>query len=641
MCGLAGLIDGSTTARATAIEAALNALGRRGPDSREVWHEGPCTLLHCRLRVLDTSQRADQPMSRDGPARLVMVYNGEIYNYKALRDDLTRVGLTFTTTSDAEVLLAGFQVWGRDIFSRARGMWAAAFWEPTLGRLTLARDPLGKKPLVFSCANNRMAFASSVSALLSLVDEIPEIDGDAVACYLGNLVVPFEHSMLKGIHKVPPGSIVTWVQGKSPHVSQYWSAPNVSEGRIDHEQVTEEVERLLRVAVRRRLESDVPLGLFLSAGYDSGIVTALAAQESPRPLVAVTAGTDGSGQDERGIAATVARRYGLEYRPLEVPALSAASLPLLIAELGEPFGDSSILPSYEVARAARKEMTVALTGDGGDEAFFGYPTFRGVHLASYYRRIVPLVLRKALLNATRHETRDTWRRRLAALLEYGARPLAQSFRNRMGFSPEERAMLLRRKDGQVTHQAEHVYGERLARWSHVPDADALRRVWYETYLPNDYLTKVDTATMASSLEARCPFLDVDLVEFMLRLPQGIAFPGGRLKGLLRPLAKRLLPSEVRRRAKTGFSIPISAWLRGPLRPALEEFVFRDDTLMAELVDPQMCRTFLNSHLKGADHGTRLWSLLALGVWCAVVGEKRWLATEPLPIGLTSTVALAS
>lgn len=561
---------------------------------------------------------------------VAMVYNGEVYNYRALREELERAGWQFTTSSDSEVLLVGFKVWGHAVFSRARGMWAAAFWEPAAQRLTLARDPVGKKPLVYSANGGRMIFGSTVPAVLAFMDGVPEIDRQAVDCYLGHLVVPFEHSIFRGIHKVPPGCIVTWTVGGQTHTTRYWTPPDVVHSGLHRVEVLSEIERLLRSAVRRRLESDVPLGVFLSAGLDSGIVAAMAAQESGRPLVAVTAGTRGSLHDERPSASLVAQRYGLEHRPLEVPALSAAALPSLLAEVGEPFGDSSILPSYEVALAARREMTVALTGDGGDEAFFGYASFRGVYLAASYRRVLPRALREALWRVTRGISTDDWRQRIAALFEYGAGPLAGSFRNRMGFAVDDRARLLRGLGNGPGHAAEHIYSERLERLAGTPDADALRRTWYETYLPNDYLTKVDLATMFASLEARCPFLDIDLVEFALRLPQSLSFPGGELKALLRPLATRLLPSAVLARSKTGFSVPVSDWLRGPLRPALEEFVFRRGTLMAELVDTGEARIVWDAHRRGADHGTRIWGLLALGVWSAVVVERRWAAADALP-----------
>jgi asparagine synthase (glutamine-hydrolysing) len=561
---------------------------------------------------------------------VAMVYNGEVYNYRTLREELEQGGWQFTTSSDAEVLLVGFKAWGHTVFSRARGMWAAAFWESAEQRLTLARDPVGKKPLVYSAIGGRMIFGSTVPSVLALMDGVPQIDRNALDCYLGHLVVPHEHSIFRGIHKVPPGCIVTWIVGGQPHTTRYWAPPSPVQSGLDRGEVVAEIERLLRSAVRRRLESDVPLGVFLSAGFDSGIVAALAAQESGRPLVAVTAGTTGSVHDERSSASSVARRHGLEHRPLEVPALSAATLPLLMAEIGEPFGDSSILPSYEVALAARREMTVALTGDGGDEAFFGYASFRGVHLAAAYRKVLPQSIRQALWRMTRRISTDDWRRRVAALCEYGAAPLARSFRNRMGFAPDERARLLRDMGNGHEHAAEHIYSERLDRLAGLPDAEALRRTWYETYLPNDYLTKVDVATMSASLEARCPFLDIDLVEFALRLPQSVSFPGGQLKALLRPLATGLLPSVVLARPKTGFSVPVSDWLRGPLRPALEEFVFRRGTLMSDLVDPGEARAVWDAHCRGADHGTRVWALLALGVWCAVVVERRWAGGDPLP-----------
>jgi asparagine synthase (glutamine-hydrolysing) len=631
MCGLAGFVDlsGETLAQHR-VDATMASLAHRGPDARGIWHEGPCTLLHARLRVLDTSERADQPMCRDAGHRIVMVYNGEIYNYRELRRELEREGSHFTTSSDAEVLLAGFSRWGQQVFRKARGMWAVVFWEPSLQRLTLCRDPLGKKPLVYCASDRLVAFGSSVTALLAVMGGGPEIDLVALECYLGNLAVPQEHSIFQGLRKVPPGCVVTWSPRMQTEVIRYWMLPEPVEPGEASVEIANEIERLLRAAVRRRLESDVPLGVFLSAGYDSGIIAALTAQESGRSLVAVTAGTMASSHDERPVAALVAQRYGLAHRPLEVPALQAGSLPLLMSEVGEPFGDSSIIPSYDVARAARGDMTVALTGDGGDEAFFGYSTFRGVQFSARYRRLFPRILRHALWRATRDTTKPDWRRRVAALCEYGRAPLAQSYRNRMAFTPEARARLLRmRANG--GHGAEHVYADRLRAWAGLPDADALRRTWYETYLPNDYLTKVDTATMAASLEARCPFLDVDLVEFLLRLPQSVTFPRGRLKALLRPLAARLLPPVLLSRPKTGFSVPVDEWVRGALGPAFEEFVHRRGTTMADLVDGGEVRRLLAEHQRGADHGTRLWALLALGVWCAVVVERRWPSTDPLPV----------
>jgi asparagine synthase (glutamine-hydrolysing) len=632
MCGLAGVVRKGEGPADAAIATAFDALGRRGPDARGQWREGPCTLLHCRLRIIDLDPRSDQPMIRDRGERVVMIYNGEVYNYRELRSELVKADWQFTTSSDAEVLLAGYLTWGSEVFRRVRGMWAVAFWHPVTQRLVLSRDPLGKKPLVYHAASSAIAFASNVTALLPLLGSAPELDVSAIECYLAHLVVPFEHAVFQGVSKVPPGGVVTWTPSDGVRVDRYWTLP-ARPATVAPADATSEVERLLRQAIRRRLESDVPLGVFLSAGYDSGLVAALAAQESGRHLVAVTAGTQGSGYDERDAARLIAERYGLEYRPLEVPVVSAAVLPALLSELGEPFGDPSLLPSYEVARRARDEITVALTGDGGDEAFFGYGTFRGVYLAERYRQVVPGIVRRVLHASSRGVTMEGWRRRAAALFEYGVGPLADSFRNRMGFTPEQRARLLGKRFGASAHPAEHVYADRLRRWSEAgfTDAEALRRTFFETFLPNDYLTKVDTATMAASLEARCPFLDLDLVEFVLSLPAAVGFPSGRLKALLRPLVRRHLPAEIVGRPKTGFGVPVSQWLRGSLRGAFEEFVCRRGSTMASLIDPVASRDLLAAHQRGADHGTRLWALLALGVWSAVVLERRWRADEPLPV----------
>ncbi len=632
MCGLAGVIDRSGRIETeSVIHDSFQALANRGPDAQGLWREGPATLLHRRLRILDLSPAADQPMEYCHQHRVIAAYNGEIYNYRALREELQGKGYCFRTTSDTEVLLAGYLEWGTGVFRRARGMWAVALWEPERQRLLLARDPLGKKPILYSVANGRIAFASNLGALLPLLHRTPAIDPVSIDCYLGHGVVPGEHSVFAGVSKVPPGAAVQWSSDRGLEVEQYWTIPSSPMRHPDQEEASAQVEMLLRQGVRRRLESDVPLGVFLSSGYDSSLVAAIAAEESGQPLVAVTAGTTGA-QDERVAARALTERYGLRHHPLEVPALSAANLPRLMGELGEPFGDPSILPTFDVARAARREITVALTGDGGDEDFFGYSIFRGVYLAELYRRIVPQALREALRSATRNTPKHTWYRRMAALFEYGAEPLPKGFRNRMGFAVEDRIRLrgpsLQQTNG---HMAEHIYRERLARFAALPDADALRRTFFETYLPNDYLVKVDTATMATSLEARCPFLDIDLVEYALTLPAEVAFPGGRSKALLRPLARRLLPPALIDRPKMGFGIPVGDWMRSELAGAMEEFVFRSGTHMASLIDVATARRFYHEHLNGANHSPRLWSLLALGVWCAVQVERRWPAEDPLPV----------
>jgi asparagine synthase (glutamine-hydrolysing) len=634
MCGIAGLIaSGVPNLPSGADDAVLLALARRGPDSARVWAEGPCRLFHRRLRILDVRERSDQPMElRQDGRRLFMVYNGEMYNFRELREELNRQGATFATTSDSEVLLRGFHVWGDDVFRRARGMWALAFWDPDALELTLVRDPLGKKPLYYSKTPDGLAFASNIPAMLHLVSRTPEIDPDALDCYLAHLSIPQEHEVFRGIAKVPPGSIVRWKRGEV-QIQRYWQSPDrpSAGARLD----LDHIEALLRQAVRRRLVSDVPLGLFLSAGIDSGLVAALAAQESSAPLVAVTAGTTGSGYDEREAAGRVASRYGLTYRPIEVPPLSAGALPALLGELGEPFGDSSLLPSYDVARAARAELTVALTGDGGDEAFFGYPTFRAVHFAAGYRRITASWLRTQLSRSTRHHVSRVTAQKLGAFLEYGSKPLESSFRNRMGFSVDQRKRLLRAGSSPNGHDAEHIYAKPLGRWRDLPDADALRRTFYETFLPDDYLTKVDTATMAASLEARCPFLDVDFVEHILGLPRRELFPRGENKAVLRRIAAKYLPDEIMERPKSGFGVPVATWLRTSLGPAMEEFVFRENGVLPELLDLREARTYMNAHLRGADHGTRLWGLLALGVWAAIFVDRRFRATEVLPMALSA------
>lgn len=622
MCGLAGLIGGKMDERAWRRVAEM--LARRGPDASRLWSDGAdVALFHARLRVVDLSLEADQPMEREFfGMRLMIAFNGEVYNCAWLRAQLEADGAAFRTRSDTEVLLAGFARWGEDVFRRARGMWAAAIWNPAERRLVLARDPLGKKPLFYSCCDGAITFASTLRALLALSPQTPRLSSRALDAYLGLLYVPPSLSIFEGVRKVPPGSVVSWRQGDVPRVATYWEPPPPDSHGPPFAEAAGEIERLLRAAIRRRLESDVPLGIFLSAGVDSGLVAALAAQESGARLVAVCAGTKGHPSDERSGARLVANRCGLDFREVELPPLSAGALPGLIADVGEPFGDSSLVSTYAVANAARAEMTVALTGDGGDEGFFGYRAFTGVRWAARWRRCVPAPLRRLAVRAT-----DGWRdggarQAAATLLRMGAGPLADNYVNRMGFSARDRAALLRPEWRVAPPQAEAFLRDLLLESRHCPDVDALRRAMVRGDLPGDYLVKVDSATMAASLEARCPFLDRDLLDFVLRVPPRVSFFEGRRKALLWPLVNRLLPEELRRRPKTGFSPPLSGWFRGPLIEPFRGLVLDASGTLCDAVDPSVAARFLEEHRRGWDHATRLWGLLALAVWWRIFVDCR-------------------
>ena len=608
MCGFAGLAF--TPARAVS-RALLNDLGatlaHRGPDGQGIYAEGDAAIVHRRLAIIDLSTDAGQPFQRADHGA-VLAFNGEIYNFHELKARLERDGESFRTVSDTEVLLVELCRHGPDALSRLRGMFALALWEPARRRLTLARDPLGKKPLFYARrTDGAIVFGSSLGSILAMLGHTPSLDADAVAGYFANIVVPGDGTIYAGVSRVPPGAFVRFVDGVEAERVRYWEPPLPADDR--RPMAVDELEHLLRQAVRRRFVADVPVGAFLSAGKDSGLVTALAAGESPGTLRTFSAGTSGYEHDERPAARLVAERFHTRHMEVEVPPLSASALPGLLRQAGEPFADASLLPSAAIAAAARPYVTVVLTGDGGDELFYGYSIFNGVRAASCARRIFPRGVLTGLRRAIGDGRGRGWRNKVDALLQYSTDGVS----NRMGWDRQRRRRLLRRREA-GSPEAIYALGELLAYG--MSSEDALRHVLLRTWLPSDYLVKVDIASMASGLEARCPFLDLDVVEFAFRIPSVTGFPHGRNKALLMPLVRKHLPPVLHRRPKTGFGVPVRAWLLGPLRRAFDELVLRPGRAVHDWIDPDVAKSEFRVLEGGGVRADRLWALLVFGLWIA-------------------------
>ena len=626
MCGFGGIILPGEGLVPDELLGRIGAtLGHRGPDGTQRVTLAGAGLVHCRLAIIDLSTRANQPLARPDLGATI-AYNGEIYNFRELRAQWEARGVTFGTESDTEILLAALVHAGPDALRSLRGMFALALWRPAERTLLLARDPLGKKPLFYAWrGDGALVFGSTLDAVLTGLGRTPAVRPEAIAHYLAHMVVPQETVIYEGVHRVPPGS---WIRFDGPREAArgtYWEPSDQADWSGSRGELLEEIERTLRASVRRRLVSDVPVGAFLSAGLDSGTIVSLMAEESSEAILTFTAGTTGDPLDERPAARAIAARYGTRHTEVEVPPLSAEALPRLIWQAGEPFGDASLLPSAGVAAAARGGVSVALTGDGGDELFFGYSVFDGVRRAAQVRRVAPGSLIRAMRGAG-DDTAPGIRNKLDALLEYASAPIAQSFRNRMGWDAAGRSRLLRTPEQEP---AESIYRRRLARFAHLPDADALRRTLLGTWLPNDYLTKVDVATMAVGLEARSPFLDIELVELLLRVPAHLAFPRGESKALLKPLARRLLPPAILDRRKTGFGIPIREWLLGPLRGTYRRFVTGKDLALHELIDPAAAAAAYAELERGSVRADRVWLLFVLGIWSALALEGSLQPDEPL------------
>ena len=613
MCGFGGVVLSTGDVDPGLLIRMAGGFAHRGPDGTHHGTWPGAGLVHCRLAIIDLSARADQPLARPDLGAVV-AFNGEIYNFRELRDDWIARGLRFDTESDTEVLLTTLVRDGPAGLARVRGMFALALWRPAERELLLARDPAGKKPLFYAWrGDGALVFGSTIAAVLTGLGTTPPLSPAALESYLAETVVPQDQVIYEGVYRVPPGS---WIRFQGPRETargRFWEPASSADWSGSATGLQEAIEAHLRRAVRRRLVADVPVGAFLSAGIDSGIVTSLMAEEAGSPVLTFSAGTRGDPLDERPLARLVADRLGSRHTEVEVPPLSAAGLPMLLWQLGEPFGDASLLPSARVAAAARPLVTAVLTGDGGDELFFGYSAFRGVRLAQRVRRVVPRSLLRGVRRRAGSDAAGAGvRNRLDALLEYASAPLPSAFRNRMGWPAAERAKLLR-----APGHAPSVYAGHLERLSGLGDADALRRTLLRTWLLDDYLVKVDVATMAVGLEARAPFLDVDLIDLMLRVPEATAFPGGRPKALLRPLAEKLLPPAILSRPKSGFTVPIRQWLLGPLREQYEMFVTRPGLAIHEWIDPVAAREAYLGLEAGSRRADRVWLLLALGVWAAI------------------------
>ena len=590
----------------------------RGPDDAGL-HIGPhIGLAFNRLAVIDLSPAAGQPMSDRG-GRVFIVFNGEIYNFQDLRCELEAKGRTFRTRSDTEVILQGYLEWGIEVIRRLNGMFGLALWDRDQETLYLVRDRVGKKPLFYRDQGGEVVFASEVRSLLKGMATTPDVDPEALDAYLAYMCVPGDRSIFEGIRKVPPASIATFSRGGS-RIDRFWTLSYRSKPPRPAGEIQERLDGLLTDATRVRMISDVPVGAFLSGGVDSSTVVALMARLAGR-VKTFSVGFGDESFNELPHARKVAAVCGTEHEEIEVQPDASAILPRLVWHYGEPFADSSAVPTYYVAQASRRRVTVALNGDGGDEGFGGYPWHRAIRVAGLYRRGVPAALRRLLAPAGRAlaESRRAPRvvRSVSRLVgQWGSGSPFDSFWIWPGFLQADRESLytagFRSRLGDF-HPAEHVR-HALLQASGSADVDRALQVGIETYLPDDLLVKVDVATMAHSLEARSPLLDYRVLEFAASLPPERHVGLFGTKRLLKAYAARLLPASVIYRPKQGFSIPLAEWLRGPLRRPLTALLGDARFAKRGYFEPATVRSLVERHQSGEDHGPRLWALLWLELW---------------------------
>jgi asparagine synthase (glutamine-hydrolysing) len=615
VCGIAGIIDLRSSQSRDQLMAMSLSLAKRGPDDLGLHAEDPVGLVHRRLSIIDLAG-GHQPIYNEDRS-LAIVCNGEIYDFRELRKELEARGHQFSSKSDSEVILHLYEDEGPACLQRLNGMYAFAIAHLDSGELFLARDRFGQKPLFVAESAGRFAFASGPRALATLPWVDDSLDLGAIHDYLEYLYLPCPRSIYCGVRKLPPGHYAIWKNGQLAQ-HRYWQ-PNFGESFVgDYADAREAVRTSLNAAVKRRLVADVPLGLFLSGGLDSSIVTALAAGHGP--VKSFSIGFPETAYDERAHAQAVARHIGTEHHFLEVQPEDFALLEQAVEFYEEPFSDSSLLPTCLLSRFTREHVTVALGGDGADELFGGYYRFRLAHLMRHLDAMPAALrcgVRKALLAALppRSEERSTFGklRRIIELCD--GDELARYRATLSRFSEAERVAIYgpAMREAQGLAQGAEVLACR--RQDHRLLVDALMDLDCLRYLPDDILVKVDRASMAYGLEVRSPFLDREVAELAFSLPYAWKQQGRTRKRILVDAFGSRLPAGIATRAKMGFGVPVAAWLRGPWREPVREHLLEGQLIARGLCEREPLAAMLDRHdSRRADHSYALFSLLMLALW---------------------------
>lgn len=593
----------------------VRRIRHRGPDDSGHWVSPArdCVLGHARLSIIDLSPLGHQPMI-DSVTGNALVFNGEIYNFQSLRRECETAGDTFRSQSDTEVMLALYRRYGIACLAKLRGMFAFALWDESKRSVFLARDRVGKKPLNYGLTQHGLVFSSEIDSLARHPGLSREMDEEALDLYLQLQYIPAPWSIYKSIRKLPPAHYAIYDKNGF-HIHKYWDLNYRSTIRISEEEALEGLEDKLNEAIRLRMIADVPLGALLSGGVDSSVVVALMAKQSQQPVRTYSIGFKEESFNELPYAQMVADRYSTKHYPEITDPEIEPFLAELVKHYGEPFADSSAVPSFHVCRTARKHVTVVMNGDGGDELLGGYPRYSlppfsisaGSLLGHWHTpdQLADLVQGLDKVRSIPGRLRRKWLLRIA-------HPELQSMIMYAAFwNDEERYALLNRSSATLPSWRTAWLGDSRGAASNPID----RMLWIDnhTYLPGDLLVKMDVASMHCGLEARSPFLDHLVIEFCASLPVSLKVHKGVGKYLLKKLAEKYLPRELIYRRKMGFAIPMAKWLRGRLAPLMEEVLF-DRNAMAPLDSALIRKTVREFREQHHDHSARLWAVFMYGLW---------------------------
>ena len=636
MCGIAGSVwtRPNLAIDQDVLRKMMTALRHRGPDDQGDYQQrcqleaGNCSaagvaLGFRRLAIIDL-QTGNQPLGNEDNS-IQIIFNGEIYNYPELRKQLIESGHQFRTQSDTETIVHLYEEEGIDCFQKLNGMFSLAIWDQRKQQLILARDRFGQKPLFYRHENGRLLFASELKSILAVPGVPRQVDPHAVDLYLTYQYIPHPHSILEGISKLPPGHYAVY-ENDQLTVQSYWQLEGNREIEWDPQEAEQQTVDLLRSSVQLRMQSDVPLGAFLSGGIDSSLIVALMQQESSSPVKTFSIGFPVPEYDETDYARQVARHLGTDHHEFQVDPDAVEILPQLVWHYDEPFADSSAIPTWYVAQQTREHVTVALSGDGGDELFAGYPRYQAVRLAGWFDRMRPVKhavaakFWKKLPGSARYKSPlRRWKRFINPLHD---EPIDRYLEWISIFAPSQR-MALYNDDFSKTLGDVNSRWFLESAWQPYQDRDpvtAISLADLSSYLACDLMTKVDIATMAHSLECRQPFLDYRLVEFAATLPIELKMRFKRSKLLLQKAFADQLPPQIWKRKKMGFGVPLDHWFRNELNSMAHDLLLSPDARCHEFFQANTIQQLLQQHESGSeDHSQRLWSVLFLEMWM-----REWL-----------------
>lgn len=589
-----------------------DAIRHRGPDDEGIFVGDGVALGMRRLSIIDLAT-GHQPIANEDRT-IWVVFNGEIYNYRELRAELIRRGHIFGTRTDTETIVHAYEEWGGAAFSRLRGMFGIALWDANARTLLLARDRVGIKPLHYAETAGRLVFGSEIKAILASGEVARALDPVGLDHYLSYLYTPQDSSIFEGIRKLPPGHLLQWTAGRAS-IAPYWAIPADESFAGSEQDAVASLRRILADAVRSHLVSDVPVGAFLSGGIDSSVVVGLMAEASSRPVKTFSIGFDEPQFDELAPARRVAQQFSTDHHEFIVRPDALSILDDLIEHFDEPFGDASAIPTWYVCQMASQHVTVVLSGDGGDELFGGYDRYLPhPRVAAFDRWTGPV---------GRHLAGATWRwvphgRRGRNFLRHVSHgPRGRYLDSIAFFQPDEKAALL---TGDLLRQirgrgAEAPFAARFDRYERLAWPSQMMRMDFETYLPEDVLTKVDRMSMAHSIESRVPLLDHEVVLFAASLPAAMKIRGARRKHVFKQAAASLLPADVLARRKQGFGVPIGTWFRGRLRDVFVDILQSPRVRQRGYFEPSFVDRLIREHLSGQrEHTLRLWQLLMFELW---------------------------